>query len=71
MRFQATRDLWGKPMRAVRIGALTGGLMVCGLLILYAFGVETNALGMGILGGVAAWLAGFIEDRFIATRGVP
>ncbi|MGJ4903014.1 hypothetical protein ACQR0V_15695 [Bradyrhizobium sp. HKCCYLS2058] len=58
-------------MKPLRIGALTGGLMVCGLLLLYAFGVEANAPVMAVLAGVAAWLAGFIEDRFIATRPVP
>lgn len=58
-------------MRPLRIGALTGGLMVCGLPILHVFGVEANPFVMGLLGGVAAWLAGFIEDRFIATRAVP
>ncbi|WP_315780401.1 MULTISPECIES: hypothetical protein [unclassified Bradyrhizobium] len=57
-------------MKALRIGALSGGLMVCGLLILYAFGVETNTVVLGLLGGVAAWLAGFIEDRFMAARPV-
>jgi hypothetical protein len=55
-------------MKPLRVGILTGVLMLCGVLVLEALGVQTNVLVMGALGGVSAWLAELILDRFLATR---
>ncbi|MGJ4928012.1 hypothetical protein ACQR1I_17235 [Bradyrhizobium sp. HKCCYLS2038] len=55
-------------MRRLRIGATIGVLMLSGLWLLDALGVQTNVLGMAALAGVSAWLAEYVEDRFMHLR---
>ncbi|NPV22637.1 hypothetical protein [Bradyrhizobium aeschynomenes] len=61
-----------RPIRViVLVGALTGVLMLCGVLILEAFSVQSNVSTLALMGGVAGWLAVFIVDRFRPARAAP
>lgn len=55
-------------IRRLRIGAMIGVLMLSGLWLLDALGVQTNTLGMAALAGVSAWLAEYVQDRFMPLR---
>ncbi|MGJ4946846.1 hypothetical protein [Bradyrhizobium sp. HKCCYLS20291] len=47
---------------------MIGVLMLSGLWLLDALGVQTNTLGMAALAGVSAWLAEYVQDRFMPLR---
>ncbi|CCD91820.1 hypothetical protein BRAO375_1740001 [Bradyrhizobium sp. ORS 375] len=53
------------------MGALTGMLMLCGVLILEALRVQSNVWTLALLGGVAGWLAGFIVDKCMPAPTAP
>lgn len=55
-------------MKPLRMGVLAGVLMLCGVLVLEALGVQTNLLVFMVLGGVSGSLADIL-DRFMAGRG--
>ncbi|MGJ5070389.1 hypothetical protein [Bradyrhizobium oligotrophicum] len=55
-------------MKPLRMGVMAGVLMLCGVLVLEALGVQTDLLVLMVLGGVSGSLADILE-RFMAARG--